>query len=59
MVQLKSLSVDDNIYAPLPEIVHSAEGINSCQSCMQSSTNEPSTPVSGSVKRKQTNSKLT
>ena len=28
-----SLSIDDNVYAHLPGVEHSGEGINSCQPC--------------------------
>ena len=45
---------NDWLYAPLPSVEHSGEGINVCHPCMQSSSNELSIPLSDNAKCKQT-----
>ena len=49
-----SLSVDENLYAPLPGVEPSGEGMNGCHRIMHSSSDELTTPVSESAKSKQT-----
>ena len=54
MIQQNSLSVDDNIYAPLPAFTTLTKELKAITGVKQSSSNELSTPVSDRVKRKQT-----
>ena len=53
MIQQKSMSGDDNIYAVLPGVEHSGEELTAATGGMQSSFNELSTQVSVSAKCKQ------
>ena len=54
MIQRNSLSVDDNIYAPLPVAITLAKELTVATHVMQISSNDLSTPVSDSAKCKQT-----